>query len=270
MHVSLTVSPVRDSRGTIIGASKVARDVSERKRAEAALLHSEQRLAAEAEGLAALNMRSARLWQSRSLREGVSEMLATAIELLAADAGCVQLRNDSGEFLPAAHQGLGDCSTAVPDPTGLDEVVISDTEVDGPLEPLRRWARAAGYRALVSVPMIAADGTILGAISTLSRSPHGPADQQLRRLTLYVRQATDFIRREQLEQGLRQSEEALREADQRKDEFLALLAHELRNPLAPIRYALAASKKPGRTPDQRRHTEEIVERQVDAHEPLAG
>ena len=111
--------------------------------------------------------------------------------------------------------------------------------------------------------MIAADDTILGSISTLSHSPHRPADQQLRRLTLYLRQATDFIRREQLEQGLRQSEEALREADQRKDEFLALLAHELRNPLAPIRYALAAAKKPGRSPEQRQRSDEIIERQVE-------
>ena len=36
----------------------------------------------------------------------------------------------------------------------------------------------------------------------------------------------------------RQAEERLREADQRKDEFLAILAHELRNPLAPIRTGL--------------------------------
>jgi PAS domain S-box-containing protein len=64
------------------------------------------------------------------------------------------------------------------------------------------------------------------------------------------------------ERRLRVSEEALRDADRRKDEFLALLAHELRNPLAPIRYALAANKKTGRTPDQLKRSEEIMERQV--------
>jgi signal transduction histidine kinase len=42
--------------------------------------------------------------------------------------------------------------------------------------------------------------------------------------------------RDQLE-ALRQAEERLRNADKRKDEFLAMLAHELRNPLAPIRTA---------------------------------
>ncbi|MGB4335540.1 MAG: PAS domain S-box protein [Chromatiaceae bacterium] len=42
--------------------------------------------------------------------------------------------------------------------------------------------------------------------------------------------------------GLKHSEEALREADRRKDEFLATLAHELRNPLAPIRSAVEILK----------------------------
>jgi signal transduction histidine kinase len=42
----------------------------------------------------------------------------------------------------------------------------------------------------------------------------------------------------------------LRQADRRKDEFLALLAHELRNPLAPIRYAISTIRKTGRTAEQ--------------------
>jgi len=49
--ISLTVSPVRDSYGTIIGASKFARDISERKAAEQALRESEQRLRASEEAL---------------------------------------------------------------------------------------------------------------------------------------------------------------------------------------------------------------------------
>jgi len=42
LDVSLTISPVRDSRGVVIGASKIARDISERKRAQAALIESEK------------------------------------------------------------------------------------------------------------------------------------------------------------------------------------------------------------------------------------
>jgi PAS domain S-box-containing protein len=81
--------------------------------------------------------------------------------------------------------------------------------------------------------------------------------------------ARDISERKRSEEALRESErrlkaseEALRDADRRKDEFLALLAHELRNPLAPIRYALAANKKPGRTPEQLKRSEEIMARQI--------
>jgi PAS domain S-box-containing protein len=59
----------------------------------------------------------------------------------------------------------------------------------------------------------------------------------------------------------KEAEELLRAADRRKDEFMALLAHELRNPLAPIRYALAASKKAG-TVELQKRAEQVIERQV--------
>jgi PAS domain S-box-containing protein len=100
-----------------------------------------------------------------------------------------------------------------------------------------------GRRIAISLtvsPVQAADGTIIGASKV----------------------ARDVSERKLAEERLRESEEALRLADRRKDEFLALLAHELRNPLAPIRYALAANKKPGRTSEQRRQAEAIIERQV--------
>lgn len=61
---------------------------------------------------------------------------------------------------------------------------------------------------------------------------------------------------------LKRAEEALREADRRKDEFLAVLAHELRNPLAPIRYAVAMAKKEGTREDDRLQAQAIIERQV--------
>ncbi|MDP8986123.1 MAG: ATP-binding protein [Pseudomonadota bacterium] len=60
----------------------------------------------------------------------------------------------------------------------------------------------------------------------------------------------------------RRAEEALREADRRKDEFLATLAHELRNPLAPIRQAALISKAQGATEAQQRWSQQVIERQV--------
>ncbi|MBA4016630.1 MAG: hybrid sensor histidine kinase/response regulator [Pirellula sp.] len=61
----------------------------------------------------------------------------------------------------------------------------------------------------------------------------------------------------------KQAENALREADQRKDEFLAMLAHELRNPLAPIRNALHVLKMDGSLDVPLQRAAEVMTRQVD-------
>ncbi|HVE89610.1 MAG TPA: ATP-binding protein [Burkholderiaceae bacterium] len=60
----------------------------------------------------------------------------------------------------------------------------------------------------------------------------------------------------------REAEEALRDADRRKDEFLALLAHELRNPLAPIRHVLQIIRMSGGQGQLLHSAFEIMERQI--------
>ena len=57
-------------------------------------------------------------------------------------------------------------------------------------------------------------------------------------------------------------EEALRDADRRKDEFLATLAHELRNPLAPIRNSLQILKMPRVDAATVERSRDMMERQV--------
>ena len=60
----------------------------------------------------------------------------------------------------------------------------------------------------------------------------------------------------------KETEEALREVDRRKDRFLAVLGHELRNPLAPIRNAVHVMRKVGADDPALTRARDIIERQV--------
>jgi PAS domain S-box-containing protein len=73
---------------------------------------------------------------------------------------------------------------------------------------------------------------------------------------------TDITERKVLENELRQRAERLAQADRLKDEFLAMLAHELRNPLAPIRNALHIMKQPGADGAIIQQLRDMAERQV--------
>jgi PAS domain S-box-containing protein len=73
----------------------------------------------------------------------------------------------------------------------------------------------------------------------------------------------DITERKQAELLLRHQAEALALADQRKDEFLAMLAHELRNPLAPIRNAVHLLRLRGTDARPLERAREVIERQVE-------
>jgi PAS domain S-box-containing protein len=60
----------------------------------------------------------------------------------------------------------------------------------------------------------------------------------------------------------KRAEQALKEADHRKDEFLAMLAHELRNPLAPLRSAMQVMRLKGMDDPELEWARDVVERQV--------
>jgi signal transduction histidine kinase len=75
------------------------------------------------------------------------------------------------------------------------------------------------------------------------------------------RQAEQLRAAERREFERRLAEEALREVDRRKDEFLATLAHELRNPLAPIRNAVGLMRLRGPGDPDLRWAVDVVERQ---------
>jgi signal transduction histidine kinase len=93
---------------------------------------------------------------------------------------------------------------------------------------------------------------------------------ELQNRTAVVQRQAEMLRemeRRELERRMEEERQAweaqaLREENQRKDEFLAVLAHELRNPLAPIRTGLELIRLTGDSPESVRRVRPIMERQI--------
>jgi len=92
----------------------------------------------------------------------------------------------------------------------------------------------AGVRALLATPIAARQGPLLGVLTTCWHVPHPARAATERMLPLLARQLAELIEHRQAEQVLRRSQAASLDAQRRTDEFIAMLGHELRDPLSPI------------------------------------
>jgi len=121
-----------------------------------------------------------------------------------------------------------------------------------PFESLLRDVQAAEVRAEVTLQR--GDGTRVPAYLGINALREGPLG-----MCLVV---TDLTEQKQYAE-LQGAQEALREADRRKNEFVAILAHELRNPLGPVRNAARILKLKAPDDPELRRPIEMIERQTE-------
>ena len=125
-----------------------------------------------------------------------------------------------------------------------------------------------GEIACACLPLVAGNGAIGGLMLAFHAEHPFPEDERTFLVTI-ASQCAHAIERLQLLDSLNQllvaEAEARRQAEaasRAKDEFLALLGHELRNPLAPIRQAVTISRNPAATEAQKNWSHEVITRQV--------
>lgn len=242
--------------------------IRERGQIEEALRNAQYQLEAELSSLNRLHELSTKLLNAADLPSALREILEAAIVLCIADMGFIQLYAPARKLLTiAAHQGFKQdfldyfsteeayadvaCGRAL---GTLKRVVIEDIQDDERYAVHRATAEKAGFRAVQATPLCGRDGNPLGMLTTHFRSPHVPAERELRMLDLYARQAADFIERLRIT-------ERLRDADRRKDEFIATLSHELRNPLAAIDSSALLLELPNLDAAKRELATKVVQRQ---------
>ncbi|MFO0951231.1 MAG: PAS domain S-box protein [Isosphaeraceae bacterium] len=227
------------------GAVGIAVDVTRLKQAEEALKASERRLAADLADMTRLQEVSLRLVRAEDTTALLLDLVDAAIAVTDADFGNIQLREpETGLLKIMASRGFDDeflarFARVVPGRAAAREgerVIVEDV-ADSPYFSDPECVRAlesAGVRAAQSTPLFNRSGEVMGVLSTHYRTKRRPAERDLKLLDLLARQAADSIERMRHEELLRDQAARLREADRRKDEFLAMLAHELRNPLAAV------------------------------------
>ena len=224
LYVSLSVSPLLDAAGNLIGASKASRDITERRQTQAELQRSQQELRnllrllpvgvytceAPSGKLTYWNEQAVKLW-GRVPNTG---------EAFDRYCGSHKLYNLDGTFLPHDKCPM---VVALREGHPFRNIEVEMERPDG-----------SRFIALVSIdPIRNEGGQVIGAINVFQDMS-----------------------------ALKQAELKLKEADRRKDEFLATLAHELRNPLAPIRNSLHVLRMAEQNPAAAARVHQMMERQV--------
>ena len=193
--VLLRASPVCDPDGGIVGAVVAQIDITDRVRAESGLRASEAKLRTITDAMPQM------IWSTRP--DGFHDYFNRQwYEFTGVPEGSTNGEGWAGMFHPEDRSHAWECwrhSLATGEPYEVD---------------YRLRHRSGQYRWVLGRAL--------------------PVRDDSGRIIRWMGTCTDIHESKLAQEALQRSEESLRQADRRKDEFLAMLAHELRNPLAPI------------------------------------
>jgi PAS domain S-box-containing protein len=219
--VWLTISPIKDDAGNVVGASKIVRDVTERRRVECERQNFVTLIETSTDFIGMCDLNGVPFFVNRA-----------GLELVGLDS-----------IEEARSKSLMDFFFPEDRPQILNEVLPRVLETGhGEIEVRFRHFKTgeARWMAYKVQKLTDASGQTLG-FGTVSQ---------------------DVTERRRLADNLRRLAADLSETDRRKNEFLATLAHELRNPLAPMSNMLGVLKHAGNNPEILKQAHETIERQL--------
>ncbi|MFO0967819.1 MAG: PAS domain S-box protein [Gemmataceae bacterium] len=243
VEVALSVSPMRNSSGELLGASVIAQDITARKRVEKALKAKEAELDLVISRTPLLLIRCSRDLRYAFVNRAAADFLGRRAEDV--------IHHPIAEIM-----GPDAFATIKP----YIERVLRGETVD--FESEIAYARVGRrFMRVQYTPDRDESGHVIGWISTIvdvteRKQLERERDARAGELAVALGKRTEEARRAE------KAEQMLREADRRKDEFIATLAHELRNPLAPLRNALELLRRTDDDKPLMEQARSMMERQV--------
>jgi PAS domain S-box-containing protein len=273
--------PIRDGQGRILKWIGTATDIHDRKQAEAereALLAREQAARALAEHAAESIRRLQAVTDSAlgrlALEDLLREMLGRVRELLVADSAAILLLTEDGQSLAVrATIGFEDDLVGLRVPIGqgvagsiaasLAPLVVEDLSTREVINPVLR--RAA--RSLIGAPLIV-EGRLIGVIHADMARVRQFTEDDVRLLQLAADRVALAIEQARLYEVERQARRQAEDANRMKDEFLALVSHELRSPLNAILGYASLLRCGGLDAQEAGRAAEVIERSGKAQAQL--
>jgi PAS domain S-box-containing protein len=250
INVSVTISPIKDSQGKIIAASKIARDITERKAAEA-------KAQAQLGRLNLLHEITRAIGGRQDLGSIYRVVLRSLEEHLRFDFGCICEYDAERQELTVVHVGTGSQKiglelmlnerASIPvDTNGLSRCVggelVYEPDTRDVAMPFPQKLAAAGLHSLVTAPLLV-ESKVFGVVVTGRREAHGFSSGEcefLRQLSEHVALAAHHA---ELYGSLQRAYDDLRHTQQavmQQERLRALgqmasgIAHDINNALSPM------------------------------------
>ncbi|HZO86382.1 MAG TPA: PAS domain S-box protein [Verrucomicrobiae bacterium] len=211
IHISLSVSPLKDSRGAIVGASKIARDITDRKRTEEELAHRIRLTTARADVSAAMATSDDLGLVLQRCTEALVKNFGAAfarIWTVNADDNVLELQASAGVYThldgPHSRVKIGDYKIgriAKGNQPHMTNDVQHDPNISDP-----DWARKEGMVAFAGYPLTVKD-RVLGVIAMFARETL--ADDVLKEMGDIADVLAQWLQRRQAELALREARETL-------------------------------------------------------------
>jgi PAS domain S-box-containing protein len=275
IHVSVSISPMKDSQGKVVGASNVARDISERKA-------TEMKMQGQLARLNLLHLITRAVGGRQDLGSIYQVVLRSLEEHLGFDFGCICDYDETDQQLTIVHVGIGSQKMGLElaltehahipiDANGLSRCVRGQLVYEPDTRDVKmafpQKLAAAGLHSLVVAPLLV-ESKVFGVLIAARREAHSFSSgecESLRQLSEHValaaHQAQLHASLQQAYDDLRQTQQAVMQQERLRalGQMASGIAHDINNAISPMALSteLLLEKESELSPRTRKHLEMI-------------